>query len=77
MTRAHFMSIAQSLREIKSPAKRRAETDRWIPKLRAENPRFDESRFRAAVEQGAARHGNRRRHHGRRNARTGRFTRAR
>ena len=52
MTRKDFAALAKSLSEIKSPAKRRAETNAWIPRLKAVNPRFDAARFRAAVEAG-------------------------
>jgi hypothetical protein len=62
LTRKHFQAIADTLSGIKSKEERERETDRWIPMLKQQNPRFDASRFRSAVEKGAAAHGNRRRH---------------
>lgn len=61
MTKKHFIAIAETLGAIRDKKKRAIETDRWIPTLKQENPRFDVGRFRGAVESIAAKHGNRRR----------------
>ncbi len=50
MTRQYFKQIAESLAEIPNTKKREAEIDRWLGRLSASNPLFDEARFRAYVE---------------------------
>ncbi len=74
MSRMHFRQIAENLGAISDPDRRRVETDRWIPLLKKQNPRFNETRFRAAVE-AAASHGGFNKPI--RDSRTGRFVRAR
>lgn len=54
LTRRHFVQVAETIASISDPARRREETDRWVPMLKRENPRFDEARFRAYVEETAA-----------------------
>ena len=61
MTKKHFIEVAKTLSEIRSKPARAREIDRWIPMLKAQNPRFDAARFRSAVEAAATKHGNRRR----------------
>lgn len=63
MTKKHFVAIAETLSSIPDRIDREREVDRWIPTLRAQNPRFDSTRFRDAVESMARKkgHGNRRR----------------
>lgn len=88
MGRKDFNAIASSLGAIHNPARREAEMRRIMPVLAKSNPRFNETRFREAVNKAAR--GERRRSgfwsgmmklglrkHRHRNSRTGRFTRKR
>ncbi len=54
MTRKHFQAVASTLAAIDDPTRRHEETERWIPTLRAQNPRFDAERFRRYVDAQAA-----------------------
>jgi hypothetical protein len=53
LSKKDFVAIATTLGAISDPVRRHEETARWIPTLLAQNPRFDELRFRRYVEQAA------------------------
>jgi len=45
-TRRHYQDIGRTIRNSKS---KKAETDKWVRIFKADNPRFDEKRFRDFV----------------------------
>lgn len=50
MSRMHFQAVAENIAAIKTRSVREREIERWIPMLKRQNKRFDEARFRAAIE---------------------------
>jgi hypothetical protein len=53
MSRMHFQAAAESIGAIKTRSAREREIERWIPMMKRQNKRFNEERFRAAVEKAA------------------------